>query len=115
MGELKSRVTGFGARWEDLKPKGVPSGDSALMLIKMQDYGKQLADLQVSLLTKQFHCTAMCPDNCQTSLQALPSLGWALIPQVNPCVPVEWSMTTIKPLCYEAPTALNARSCKEQD
>lgn len=48
--ELRSRITGFAARWEGLKPKGVPSGDPALILIKMQEYGKQLTDLQVLLL-----------------------------------------------------------------
>ena len=48
-GELKSRIAAFAARWEDLKPKGVPSGDPALILIKMQEYSKQLVDLQVNI------------------------------------------------------------------
>ncbi|KAL3130926.1 hypothetical protein ABBQ38_000251 [Trebouxia sp. C0009 RCD-2024] len=45
-GELKSRISGFGAHWQEVKPHGMPSGDPALMLLKMEDYSKQLADLQ---------------------------------------------------------------------
>lgn len=45
-GELGSRISGFGARWQEIKPHSVPSGDPALMLLKMEDYSKQLADLQ---------------------------------------------------------------------
>ena len=45
-GELRSRISGFGARWQEIKPHGMPSGDPALMLLKMEDYSKQLADLQ---------------------------------------------------------------------
>ena len=48
-GELKSRIAAFAARWEDLKPKGVPTGDPALILIKTQEYSKQLVDLQVNI------------------------------------------------------------------
>lgn len=46
VGELKSRISSFGARWEEMKPRSMPSGDPALMLLKMEDYSKQLADLQ---------------------------------------------------------------------
>ena len=46
VGEIKSRISGFGARWQEVKPHGMPSGDPALMLLKMEDYSKQLADLQ---------------------------------------------------------------------
>ena len=45
-GELRSRISGFGVRWQEIKPHGMPSGDPALMLLKMEDYSKQLADLQ---------------------------------------------------------------------
>lgn len=45
-GELRSRISGFGAHWQEVKPHGMPSGDPALMLLKMEDYSKQLADLQ---------------------------------------------------------------------
>ncbi len=44
--EIKSRISGFGARWQEVKPHGMPSGDPALMLLKMEDYSKQLKDLQ---------------------------------------------------------------------
>ncbi len=46
VGEIKSRISGFGARWQEVKPHGMPSGDPALMLLKMEDYSKQLTDLQ---------------------------------------------------------------------
>ncbi|DBA90074.1 TPA: hypothetical protein ACH3X2_004335 [Trebouxia sp. C0005] len=46
VGEMKSRISGFGARWQEVKPHGMPSGDPALMLLKMEDYSKQLTDLQ---------------------------------------------------------------------
>lgn len=46
VGELTSRISGFGAHWQEVKPHGMPSGDPALMLLKMEDYSKQLADLQ---------------------------------------------------------------------
>ena len=46
VGELKSRISGFAARWQEVKPHGLPSGDPGLMLLKLEDYSKQLADLQ---------------------------------------------------------------------
>lgn len=46
VGEIKSRISGFGARWQEVKPHGMPSGDPALILLKMDDYSKQLTDLQ---------------------------------------------------------------------
>lgn len=46
VGEMKSRISGFGARWQEVKPHGMPSGDPALMLLKMEEYSKQLTDLQ---------------------------------------------------------------------
>ena len=47
LGELRSRITSFTARWHELKPKGVPSGDPALVLVKLSEYSRQLTELQV--------------------------------------------------------------------
>ena len=44
--EIQSRISGLGARWQEVKPHGIPSGDPALMLLKMEDYSKQLIQLQ---------------------------------------------------------------------
>ena len=56
LGELKSRITSFTARWHELKPKGVPSGDPALVLVKLGEYSRQLTELQVRPCLSPLHC-----------------------------------------------------------
>ena len=58
LGELKSRITSFTARWHELKPKGVPSGDPALVLVKLGEYSRQLTELQVGPC--HCHIVAVC-------------------------------------------------------
>ena len=68
VGEFKSRISGFGARWQGVKPQGLPSGDPALMLLKIEDYSKQLKDLQESaqqLASDCLHFSMEEPDFAQ--------------------------------------------------
>ncbi|KAK9815706.1 hypothetical protein WJX72_008353 [[Myrmecia] bisecta] len=44
--EFQSKVAGFASRWHELKPRGVPSGDPSLVLVKIDSDARSLAELQ---------------------------------------------------------------------
>ncbi len=48
--EFQSKVAGFAGRWQELKPRGIPSGDPSLVLVKIDNDVRSLAELQVRKL-----------------------------------------------------------------
>jgi hypothetical protein len=46
MGEFRASVAGFFSRWQELKPKGAPNGNAALVLARLDEYSHQVEELQ---------------------------------------------------------------------
>ncbi|GFR50179.1 hypothetical protein Agub_g12346, partial [Astrephomene gubernaculifera] len=44
--EFKGKVTGMNSRWHELKPKGGPSGNPAVVLAKIQEYANSIKELR---------------------------------------------------------------------
>ena len=38
-------MDGFASRWEGLKPKGAPEGDPQMILTKLEDYDRMVAEM----------------------------------------------------------------------
>nr|ADI46936.1 DHC1bm [Volvox carteri f. nagariensis] len=46
LSEFKSKVSGISCRWQELKPKGGPSGNPAVVLAKIQEYANAIQELR---------------------------------------------------------------------
>ena len=44
--EFKSKVVGFSSRWHELKPKGGPSGNPAVVLTRIEEYSAAIQELR---------------------------------------------------------------------